>query len=228
MKTFTLTALAVISHAADLDLHGHHSAALNFAEQNGGVFEAITTIGGPYAPLDTGTLLPQIPIDRDDFPCSEESAPLVEVNVYEADDCCDDDHEHVTGTGVPPDDIGIEEPEPVCDHDLEGCDWQHTCYHETPNLTVETILTKYDLTAVGAGDEWATSGDNCLDVCEWKWLYMCSWVWFDWPGEFNDDTLEALHMQFNTVDDGNCCLDLAEITPLINDTMGGLIPFDLD
>ena len=160
MKTFQLTqvaALIVAASAADIK---------------------------PYGQVPAATVLEQVEAEAQHCPCHDhdhcdcDNEPLVAVNVYEADECCDSDPEsepipdpepeepeETEGQEEPEETEGQEEPEPVVCPTGNDCgdysDWCNNC----PNPDAEGIVT-YEILFDHFVNKYTPNDIGCLDICE--------------------------------------------------------------
>ena len=75
------------------------------------------------------------------------------------------------------------------------------------------VLEKHDIDKSG-----------CIDFCEWSWFYRSNWFIQRWPSPIdNPGIVEELFLKTNDeFGDGDCCLNLRELTHVINDQLGGI------
>ena len=179
MKTFHLTQVAAtliaVASAADIRPYGQVPAATALAQA-----EAEAEVENCHC--------------HGHDPCDcHDDAPLVELNVYEADDCCEDDSD--------PEDPPVSD---VCPGPRqENCDIDCFCPVPPPG---ETILTSAYMFSLFVNLN--SPNDRCLDICEFECLMGCSenYGWDD--RATNQELFEEYDLEGSAAvqDGGPCCL----------------------
>ena len=88
------------------------------------------------------------------------------------------------------------------------------CYN-TVGWTVNQIIDMHEYRKPGPTPGYP--GDNCMDICEFTWFYMCGQVLHDWD-PISGTVIEDLFTEYNTdnTDCSNCCLHPSELTAMLD------------